>query len=480
MTDLTPTSAYGTVETTELSNCYRVTDLPQLTELNNGDLFLITHLKDQYGNYESQSIPFKRVIRAVKNRGFRDELSTLAQLNQQAARRSELTAYVLSSELTGVVVPGVLASAAAYTDGEIAKVHTHANLAVLSGITTTDVSQWGNDAGYLVSSDFAFTYSDRAIWLKAGAALLSVDANDFIKDGMVESAYYDTAAKEIVITFNTAAGKSPIRIYVGDLVDVYTAGDGLRLVGSEFSVDDGVVAKRSWVEGKGYLTEHQSLSEYAKKSELPTKVSQLENDSGYLTEHQSLADYAKKAEIPAKVSQLENDSGYLTEHQSLAGYATEAWVEGKGYLTAHQSLADYAKKADIPTKVSAFENDVGYLSAHQSLADYAKKTDIPTNVSQLANDAGYLSAHQSLAGYATESWVEGKGYLTEHQSLEGYAKTTDIPTKVSAFENDAGYLTEHQSLADYAKKSEIPAKVSDLENDAGYQLRTVFRDWTES
>ena len=32
---------------------------------------------------------------------------------------------------------------------------------------------------------------------------------------------------------------------------------------------------------------------------VPTKVSELENDKGYLTEHQSLAEYAKKTEIPA-------------------------------------------------------------------------------------------------------------------------------------------------------------------------------------
>lgn len=40
------------------------------------------------------------------------------------------------------------------------------------------------------------------------------------------------------------------------------------------------------------------LTSYVKKDELPTKVSSLENDSGYLTEHQSLEAYAKKTEIP--------------------------------------------------------------------------------------------------------------------------------------------------------------------------------------
>ena len=35
---------------------------------------------------------------------------------------------------------------------------------------------------------------------------------------------------------------------------------------------------------------------------------------------------AKKSEIPTKVSELTNDSGYLTEHQSLEGLATERYV----------------------------------------------------------------------------------------------------------------------------------------------------------
>ena len=72
-------------------------------------------------------------------------------------------------------------------------------------------------------------------------------------------------------------------------------------------------ATESWVEGKGYttmtaveakgyLTAHQSLANYALKSEIPTipiKVSAFENDKGYLTAHQSLANYALKSEIPS-------------------------------------------------------------------------------------------------------------------------------------------------------------------------------------
>ena len=68
-----------------------------------------------------------------------------------------------------------------------------------------------------------------------------------------------------------------------------------------------------------YYTKSQSDAKYALSSAIPTKVSQLQNDSGYLTQHQSLAEYATvsalntvKNSIPTKVSQLSNDSDYTT------------------------------------------------------------------------------------------------------------------------------------------------------------------------
>lgn len=79
-----------------------------------------------------------------------------------------------------------------------------------------------------------------------------------------------------------------------------------------------------------------SLTDYAKKSDLPTKVSQLENDAGYVKANEvltadALSNYAKKTELPTKTSQLTNDSGYITS-------------------------------ADVPTKVSELQNDALYLS----------------------------------------------------------------------------------------------------------------------
>jgi hypothetical protein len=97
------------------------------------------------------------------------------------------------------------------------------------------------------------------------------------------------------------------------------------------------------VDESGLVTDFSS-----KELTIPTKLSELENDSGYLTEHQSLVDYAKKSEIPTKVSQLNNDSGYLTEHQSLVDYAKKTEVL--------ETLAEYAKKSEVPTIPESLKN----------------------------------------------------------------------------------------------------------------------------
>lgn len=67
---------------------------------------------------------------------------------------------------------------------------------------------------------------------------------------------------------------------------------------------------------------------------VPTKTSQLTNDSGFLTQHQSLAGYAKSTDIPTKVSQLTNDAKYLTSVP--AEYVTETELEAKGYAKTSQ------------------------------------------------------------------------------------------------------------------------------------------------
>lgn len=172
------------------------------------------------------------------------------------------------------------------------------------------------------------------------------------------------------------------------------------------------MATTAWVEGKGYLTAHQDLSEYATTAWV--------DEQHYLTAHQDLSDYATSSWVTAQ--------GYLTAHQDLSEYATTAWVDEQHYLTAHQDLSEYAKSAWVTAQ--------GYLTAHQSLAEYATSSWVTAQ--------GYLTAHQDLSDYATTAWVEGKGYLTAHQSLENYYTKNET----SGAEQIAGALNDKANESD--------------------------------
>ena len=219
---------------------------------------------------------------------------------------------------------------------------------------------------------------------------------------------------------------------------------------------------------------------YAKKTDIPSlsgyATQTWVQNQGYLKEHQSLAEYALKTEIPivpTKVSAFENDAGYLTSHQSLKDYATKSWVQNQGYLTEHQDISGLATKLElqtvedkiptIPTKVSAFENDVGYLTQHQSLANYALKSELPKNVSDLTNDAKYITA--SGAPVQSVNGQTGTVSLTAND-VGALPNTTIIPVvnnaKLTVQKNgvDVDSFTANASV-DKIINIEVPTKASD-------------------
>ena len=81
------------------------------------------------------------------------------------------------------------------------------------------------------------------------------------------------------------------------------------------------VATKQWVDDQHYLTEHQSLADYAKKSEIPTdyvKNSELDTkvgEAGYVKTEAlttTLTSYAKKTEIPTDYVHTAELSDYAT------------------------------------------------------------------------------------------------------------------------------------------------------------------------
>ena len=88
-------------------------------------------------------------------------------------------------------------------------------------------------------------------------------------------------------------------------------------------IDTSSLVTKQELESKHYLTQHQSLTEYAKKTELP----QPYNDT----------------ELKNRVAQLESKPNIDT-----SSLVTKQELESKGYLTQHQPLTEYAKKSELP------------------------------------------------------------------------------------------------------------------------------------
>lgn len=187
--------------------------------------------------------------------------------------------------------------------------------------------------------------------------------------------------------------------------------------------------------------------------------------------------YAKISVIPTKTSQLTNDSGYLTSHQNIDGKADKA-----------TTLAGYGiTDANITNgKITLGSNSITPLTSHQSLADYYVKSEIDSKISAIPKFTIKVVSSLPITGideatvYLVKSGDDSQNLYTEYiradskwerlgtqdVNLTDYAKKTEIPTRVSQLTNDKGYLTEHQSLADYAKTTTVNSLLSNKADKA--------------
>lgn len=108
------------------------------------------------------------------------------------------------------------------------------------------------------------------------------------KDQFLKNVTYDTDAKQLVFTFVTLDEEEHVeRISINDLKDVYTAGDGINIDNNVISADfSSVMTAISDEKTQRETTDNEiksTLDTKADKTEIPTNVSQLDNDSDFIT-----------------------------------------------------------------------------------------------------------------------------------------------------------------------------------------------------
>ena len=198
------------------------------------------------------------------------------------------------------------------------------------------------------------------------------------------------------------------------------------------------------------------------KDEIDAKFAALEEGDVNLTNYYTKAEVnslipdvsgkADRSEVPTKVSQLENDSKYLTEVPDE--YVTEDELKSKGYLTKEveplftASAAKNINQSNIDSWNNKVDKIVGMGLSEQSFTSEEK--------AKLAGLTNYSDAavRQLIANLDEE--VKKKANKTEIPDISGKANKTEIPTRVSQLENDSGYLTAIPD--DLVTESELQSK----------------------
>ena len=334
----------------------------------------------------------------------------------------------------------------------------------------TDVSAFTNDSGYLTAHQdltdytlkteaFSGSYNDLTDTPTIPAIPTNVSA--FTNDSGYLTSYtdttYATATAEtlglVKIGYSANGTNYPVELNGSEMfVNVpwtdtnfdttYTAGNGLELTGTEFSLDS-TIANKAYVDNAisnliggadaAFDTFKEIQDSMATDAELSSAISNLS--------------------IPTNVSQLSNDSGYLTSHQDLSDYAlkTEAFSGSYNDLT------------DTPTIPEAFSGV------------YSDLTGAPTDISELTDTTNLLVPESQLLTLANNlvtisggNSVDLSEYVnTDEQVLSLNDKTLTISGGNSV---DLSSLVEDVDLTQYATQDYVVNTINSLGDSDGQEL----------
>lgn len=199
-------------------------------------------------------------------------------------------------------------------------------------------------------------------------------------------------------------------------------------------VSAGYVAKE---DGKGLSSNDYTDTEKAAVATIDSKASQAYVD-------EQLALKADASTLPSKTSDLTNDSGYITSDDVLIESIS---VNG----TAITPDADKNVDITVPIKTSELANDSNYQTASnvaETLKNYATTDSIPTKVSELTNDSNYQTADDvasTLNDYATAESV--------NSALESYTNTADLEALLA--------LKQDKTLVDSVTSAKYQMSIED-------------------
>lgn len=213
------------------------------------------------------------------------------------------------------------------------------------------------------------------------------------------------------------------------------------------------------IEGKT-LSGAMTLSDFgaAKVVDIPTKVSQLENDKGYLTEHQSLAEYAKTADVDAELAQKADRTALDAEIAARESTDTKVADNADDIGSLTNAVNKQGETiASIRNRVSANERSISTLNSDSNTEGSVKKTVADAVALIVAGAPADFDTLKEIADYIASDKMgaaEMSAAISKLQSLTG-THTEEIAA------NTADIAANKDNIADSASNIEVLQKFAD-------------------
>ena len=268
------------------------------------------------------------------------------------------------------------------------------------------------------------------------------------KDQFFKSASYDSELKIITLTFITENGEQSVQLNVADLVDTYTAGNGLSVSNNQFEV-------KLNQETESYLVLNEDgLGLFGIDTALTTKANV--GDFNELVDKVNIIN----GNAALEGSFAKGDADTLSSAKAYTDTNTNAIVNS---LDDEIVRAKAAEKANSDAIEILNANEAQDGSVKNAIKVSKEYTD--TQISTLTE---VVNTKANSSDVYTKTEIDNKGYLTEHQDISGLENDiTELNTRV----NDIKFITKESDTVNVTMDKQTGDEYRTLSADV--KLKTI-------
>lgn len=280
------------------------------------------------------------------------------------------------------------------------------------------------------------------------------DASAFVADGVLQDADYDATKKELVFTWNIETGKDengdPIykidRVNIGDLVDTYTAGNGINILENVVSAKIKTGEKYLKADTDGLYTAGIDEAIAAAIAPLPTEDTNTTYTIDTGTTEKKVAVTLTPSEGNAQTKEIDTYNTSTIDDMLYNGKYTKVTKNADGSITSEEVVSNITTDKEKARLIST--NEIAKLSA------LVLGEDGSVGVSGTISADNVTGLDGKINSYVTGSnglGIEAGAQVNKIETIKvnGNAQIIDankavdisVPTAVSDLENDQGYLT---------------------------------------